>query len=907
MKNTHFAIPAVLLALCASCAATPKQLPAALDTVNVVWTTPGRDSRDSMPLGNGEVVANAWVEAKTGDLMLLVARTDALSEVSRFLKLGRVRIHFEGDPLSGAKDFRQEVKLRQGVVEISGGGLSLRVFVDGGAHVLHVTGTSTKPLLATATVESWRDRPHELAGGDLSSWTALNAPFPRIESADVFVPATNAVVWYHRNESSVVPKLMENQSISAADGAFDPLLHRTFGGKLTGIGFVAGAGREIKTAAPQTAFDLRLATHTAQTDTVATWREGLDREAEKSADAAAALARTQAWWAQFWGRSWVFAQEPKSFPANAHPLRVGVDSNGGSKFPGEIEPRTARAGAWKGGQVAAEFAAGAAQSPATFPATMPKGEPGLTLTAWIKPNALVSGRIFDKCTVASTDGFLLDTYPGNALRLIVGNRILQAPACLKAGVRQHVAATMDGDGTLALYLDGKQVAVQAGNPSSAITRGYVLQRYAQGFQGRGAYPIKFNGGFFNVEPHIGSVYMRGATPNADWRAWGDCYWWQNSRLIYHPMLACGDFDLMDPFFKLYADALPIAKARTAKYHPGAEGAYFPETMTPFGTYGGGDYGWDRKGLRPDQVISKYVGKNWNPATELTSLMLDRYDYTGDRAFLAERVLPMAEAVLRHFDTRFKKDAKGKIIIDPCQAVETYWYGVINDAPTTAGLVNITRRLCELPDALTTAEQRVFFKKMRAACPEIPVETEAGRRELAPAEKYNPRRSNCENPEIYAIWPYREVSLSRPQLLAEAKSAYAHRGAAVTTGWGAYDGSAAALLGLTDEAARYLNATCGNSHGTYRWPATWGPNYDWVPDMDNGGNLLEITNLMLLQGETGGKILLLPAWPQTWDVDFKLHAPDRTTVECKVKDGKITELKVMPETRRKDVVLPVWAQ
>ena len=95
-----------------------------------------------MPLGNGEVVVNAWVEKATGDLLLLLARTDALAETGRFCKLGRLRLHLEGGPLLKGGDFRQEVRLRDGVVAVSGGGVSLSVFVDSDAQVLHVTGES---------------------------------------------------------------------------------------------------------------------------------------------------------------------------------------------------------------------------------------------------------------------------------------------------------------------------------------------------------------------------------------------------------------------------------------------------------------------------------------------------------------------------------------------------------------------------------------------------------------------------------------------------------------------------------------------------------------------------------------------------------------------------------------------
>jgi hypothetical protein len=290
---------------------------------------------------------------------------------------------------------------------------------------------------------------------------------------------------------------------------------------------------------------------------------------------------------------------------------------------------------------------------------------------------------------------------------------------------------------------------------------------------------------------------------------------------------------------------------------------------------------------------------------LVALMLDRWDYTQDEDFLKRQVLPMAVSVLRHFDTRFKKDAQGRLVIDPTQAVETYWNGVVNDTPTVAGIANISRRLCALPPRRVTAQERAFFERMRAACPAIPMETAEGVRKFSPAEKYNPKRDNCENPETYPIWPYREVCLSRPELLEEGKSTYARRGANLPNGWG-YDGNCAALLGLTDEAARILKGKCANSNGAYRWPATWGPNFDWLPDQNHGGNLLETANLMLLQGEAGGRILLLPAWPRKWDVDFKLHAPPNTTVACQLKDGKIVELKVVPASRRRDVVLPGWA-
>jgi len=76
----------------------------------------------------------------------------------------------------------------------------------------------------------------------------------------------------------------------------------------------------------------------------------------------------------------------------------------------------------------------------------------------------------------------------------------------------------------------------------------------------------------------------------------------------------------------------------------------------------------------------------------------------------------------------------------------------------------------------------------------------------------------------------------------------------------------------------------------------------VPDQDHGGVLMKTFQAMLVQTE-GRKIFLLPAWPKDWDVEFKLHAPQQTVLEGVYRDGKLVSLKVTPESRRADVVLP----
>jgi hypothetical protein len=197
---------------------------------------------------------------------------------------------------------------------------------------------------------------------------------------------------------------------------------------------------------------------------------------------------------------------------------------------------------------------------------------GLSVEAWVKPQSLPGSgaRLVDKITAGGSDGFLLDTHPGNSLRFICGQTVLHQPNALPADRWTHVAAAAGGCG---LYVDGRLVASSADealrNEAAYVSQMYHLQRFVTACAGRGAYPIKFNGTLFTVPP--------GPTEaDPDYRRWGPGYWWQNTRLPYISLCASGDFDLQRPLFRMYADELlPLCKYRT-KLYLGHDGAYYPE-------------------------------------------------------------------------------------------------------------------------------------------------------------------------------------------------------------------------------------------------------------------------------------------------------------------------------------------
>ncbi len=893
---------------------------------DVIWDTPGKTSADSMPIGNGELGINLWVE-ENGDLHFYLGRNDAYSAVSTLCKVGAVRVSLSPNPFVAGAPFRQHLKLRDGVCEITAGPadqqVSLQVFVDSASPVVHVLGKSKQPLTVTAKVESWRTEPQSLPEDSL--WTMAQAPNKPLQAADIFPKAAkHSVSWYHRNENSFAfEETIRVQSLETIrDTLKDPLIHRTFGGWITGTGFESTDDRTLATPQPVVDFHLRVASPCEQTPTAEAWLKSAESIANAAADGQAALARTSASWQKFWDRSWVNCETGAGFdvPVNSHQVRIGMDSAGGHRFGGTIGT-VHLTGELLSPEKIAGLAESEPQTITTQKLDAPSFKNGLSIEGWIKPDSGATARIIDKVTAGANNGFVFDIQPDGKLRLIVGTATLVSPSVLKAGQWQHVAATFDPKlAAIGIYLNGKPVArldsalsptgatrgrlfrgqgkVSPDTADMTVGKAHTLQRYMQACAGRSIYPIKFNGSIFTVEPK-----PLGIKGNPDWRRWGDCHWWQNVRMPYHAMQATGDFDLMMPLFDTFERIRPYAEARTKLYF-NAEGCFFTETMTIWGTYANRDYGWDRTGKEPGEMVNQWVRYVWNQGLELTGLMLDYYDHTEDQAFLKERLLPMATSVLKYFDTRFRKDAGGRIIIDPTQSVETYWHGVVNDTPSVAGINDVSTRLCALAENLTTTEQRKFFAHMKAAAPPIPIKEAQlnGKtvRRIAVAQKYNPKRSNRENPELFPIWPFRIFGLERP-MLEEARNAYHLRGSHNDVGWG-YDSNAAALLGMTDEAARILKIKIANSNAAYRWPATWGPNYDWLPDQCHGGNLIATINYMLLQ-HSGEKIMLLPAWPKDWDVSFKLHAPRQTTVEVVYRGGKIEKLEVSPPERRKDVALP----
>jgi hypothetical protein len=421
---------------------------------------------------------------------------------------------------------------------------------------------------------------------------------------------------------------------------------------------------------------------------------------------------------------------------------------------------------------------------------------------------------------------------------------------------------------------------------------------------RGNAPIKFNGLIFTIP----------VNDNPDYRDWGPMFWWQNSRQPYWSMLSSGDFDLMQPLFKMYFDALPLSRFRTEKYfgHPGAS---FQETMNFFGLPGNDFLGYGctdaRKNFPFNMMLNPWSRFHYTVNLELLSLMIEYVDFSNDASFSKDILVPFAKDILDFFIHHFGVSKSNTLVISPSQVLESY-QDAINPITDIGGIFWNLKRLREIDliSSQVPPELSQAWDDLHRILPNIPVEERSpgSGKVFAPAEARLASRSNIENPELYVVFPFRlfnKFSQVDKELLSQgldldmAYRTFAQRRDAHNRGWFP-DIVTCALLGLVNETAAMLDERASwRSLG--RFPAFWDKTYDYAPEEDHGSTMRMALQYMLLQSDRDGSIILFPTWPSEWDtVEFRLWGPRKTSIHVKCIDGILKTFKVQPENRRKNI-------
>ena len=758
---------------------------------NVIWNTPSRNSSESMPCGGGDIGMNIWVEE--GDILFYLSRSGTFDENNCQLKQGRFRIRLFPSPFKDAKDFRQELKLKDGYVEVSAGGTQIQLWADVYHPVVHVEITNAQPLRTEVSYENWRYKERMIRKGEGQQCSYKWAPPKGAVTTADFVSLSskrklpgmtkkeNLLLFYHRNpEQTVFDIVVAQQGMeNVKSQMMNPLKHLTFGGYLFGDNLeYTGTTDNIYAGTDYRAWNFRsskvsrkeqfcIVLHTEQTATVEQWEQDLQINLQRIAPQGKISSKivsqdkkqTRLWWNAFWQRSFI---EP-----------IGDTEN---KNDSDIKE---------------------------------------------------------------------------------------------------------------------------------ITRNYTLFRYMLGCNAYGSVPTKFNGGLFTFDPcHIDE--KQAFTP--DYRKWGGgTMTAQNQRLVYWPMLKSGDFDMMSSQFDFYNRMLKNAELRTQVYWQ-HNGACFCEQIENYGLPNPAEYGfkrpeWFDKGVE----YNAWLEYEWDTILEFCQMILETKNYANADI---TPYLPLIESSLTFFDEHYRQlasrrgrkalDGNGQLVLFPGSACETY--KMTNNASSTiAALPTVLENYGKKDEMLKTIPP-IPLRYIEIKDSLNPTASPELKQTISPAVSWE-RINNVETPQLYPVFPWRIYGVGKENLEL-ARNTYFYDPEAIKfrshVGW-KQDNIWAACLGLTEEAKRLTLAKLSN--GPHRFPAFWGPGYDWTPDHNWGGSGMIGLQEMLLQ-TNGEQILLFPAWSKEWDIHFKLHAPGETIVEATLKDGKVTDLKVLPESRKKDIIIMI---
>jgi hypothetical protein len=453
------------------------------------------------------------------------------------------------------------------------------------------------------------------------------------------------------------------------------------------------------------------------------------------------------------------------------------------------------------------------------------------------------------------------------------------------------------------------------DPGWQVGRNYQLFRYMLACNRGGALPLLFNGGIFTTDDPPGRItgnndtdlaISPGGPSTPDFRRWLGCrFMSQNQRWSGWPTLAAGDADLLAPSVAFYHDRAAVAAARARNL--GAAGVVYPEPQDVWGLC-------CVQPLPNGLCGAEHLTYHFDMMLEFAWMALQAHSALGTG--LGADV-SWIEGVVRFYDTFYRAEGKkrtgkeldeqGKLVLYPCNGLELA-RGATNPVETIAGLKRIVEGLLALPVELVPMASRDYLQQVRDRLPDLPIGTRAGKRSLLVARSCEAEMNKWELPELYAAWPYRLVGVTQPNTLTLARDTW-NTIPADRAGLCKQDLSwmptlvDMAALGWAGEAQQRAVDKLSDHKAQVRFPAFFGPGHDWLPDHNWGGSAMVGLQEMLVaaQPEANGKILLLPAWPKEWNVDFKLHAPQQTIVECSYHNGRIVKFAVTPSSRGAAVV------
>jgi|GEM_PF-1866290 len=768
---------------------TPVDLANDVDRYNVTFTTLGKNARDSMPLGNGDISVNAWTY-DNGDIGLLIGKLDAFSGEAgaqgffSLRKIGRVRIAVDPPVFRQAADkgtFKQTLVLSGAAIKFAGEGSELTLWVDKNYPVVRAQLSGKTKVTLTVSDDPWRTK--DVAG---------------THAADtVFTGLPNQVAWCYHDPRTTTDyrNAHEKGTIQMSAPGADMLPQLTtvsFGALIEGEGLTSVDARTLRSGSvTHCRADINVLRYSKLNEaTPAKWLTLMQEQAaeNRSLPVATAWKDHLLWWNAYWNRNYLVVSEgPQHEDVTSHYLHL---------------------------------------------------------------------RFMNAC----------QTGPMKELWRIPFN-----------------GGTFNVD-----FLDvdiGKGMGVNPQKPETMMT--------------------------------------------PDFRLWGASDRPQNARHIYWPMLQTGDHDQARAWF-LWPAIVAKHWQKTVEEKTDLRGAFMSV----------GCSGWEslqpslfikRDAQAASRILPEGIGKEtggrnfcFDVADEYLPYMIDYYELTRDEDFLANQLVPYTQGLFKFFDSYFTRDTRGKLVLWPCMTSEAYVRFPENGFVPANPMGGVALIHSQLPRLIAlkgkpgiTADALALWQRVYDARPDMPVAVRRnGKPGLAPHEPdwdmEQKKSQGNDRSSLYAIWPYRAfmfpASGTSPEDYELAKNALTLDDNG-SQSW-AYGDYCAAILGDSARARKgvlhRINGTTDNPSdkpdGYFRFPAfSYKQMPDWTPNVEGGNVILSTLNYMLWNWK-GDQIYLCPAWPKDWDCKFKFHAPHNTVVQGHVSHGEVTLDHVVPESRRRDIVI-----
>lgn len=266
-----------------------------IKSCNISYHELGISERSAMPIGNGELCASVWTD-QTGKLSFYLSRSDAITELDRTVKMGKITLEFAPNPFVEA-DYVQTLDLADGCITVKGTNAVCSLWVDTEQNHIIIHGEIQTAAKVAVSYTTWRTKKaYPLEQEQRVSGCG--------EAPDVVNIVEDGILFYHKNGQNIIAATANNQDIDNIDLLPDYLTERIFGGwiKLDG-----GTGENNRLVKDNTRdFTIQVLTESMQGSTEEFTAKLLQTKSERWEES---KSRSKKFWNAYWCNSYIFVKE----------------------------------------------------------------------------------------------------------------------------------------------------------------------------------------------------------------------------------------------------------------------------------------------------------------------------------------------------------------------------------------------------------------------------------------------------------------------------------------------------------------------------------------------------------------------------------------------------------------------